>query len=115
MVKVNKIKFDKIKAQYDILKMRAAYIAAEQHIIKNSSSGMADGIAEIRYEHDMFGNVSAHTLSVRDMQIEKLEEQAANLEEAGRDFMKREEYLLYKKTKELWEKTMKQLNNLRSK
>ena len=38
-MKINKITFDKIKAQYEILKMRAAYIAAEKLIIEEQING----------------------------------------------------------------------------
>ena len=38
-MKVNRITFDRIKAQYEILKMRAAYIAAEKLIIEEQING----------------------------------------------------------------------------
>lgn len=38
-MKENKITFDKIKAQWDILKMSSAYIKAEQHIIQEQANG----------------------------------------------------------------------------
>jgi len=116
---INRSRFSKIKLQYDILKMRDAYIAAEQHIMQNSINGFANGmnsdIVEERIIHDQFGNVTHQAMTIRDLQIEKLEERAAELEKAGKDFLEREEYLLYKKSKELWEKLQKQIQNLRSK
>ncbi len=39
-MKANKITFGKIRAQYEILKMRAAYILAEQSIIDAASKGI---------------------------------------------------------------------------
>ena len=36
---VNRIRFGKIYSQWEILKMRAAYIAAEQHIIQEAANG----------------------------------------------------------------------------
>lgn len=116
---INRSRFSKIKLQYEILKMRDAYIAAEQHIIQNSINGFANGmdndIVEERIMHDQFGNVTHKGMTVRDLQIEKLEQRANELEKAGKDFLEREEYLLYKKSKELWEKIQKQIQNLRSK
>jgi len=117
-MKVNRITFDRIKAQYDILKMRDAYISAEQHILQNSINGFADGIGDVveeRIIHDQFGNVTHQAMTMRDLQIEKLESRAIELEKAGREFIKREDYLNVKKAKELWEKIMKQIKNLRSK
>ena len=116
---INRLRFDKIKLQYDILKMRDAYIAAEQHILQNSINGFANGmsedVVEERIIHDQFGNISHQAMTMRDLQIEKLEQRAAELEKAGREFIKREDYLNVKKAKELWQKIMKQIQNLRSK
>ncbi len=39
-MKVNKITFSKLYAQYELLKMRAAYILAEQSIIESASRGI---------------------------------------------------------------------------
>ena len=116
-MKINIIKFDKIKSKYNILKMRDAYIEAEQYILQNSVNGFANGISEVveeRFVHDQFGNITHQSVTVKDLQIEKLEQRATELEKAGREFMQQEEYLLYKKSKELWEKIMKQIQNLRS-
>ncbi len=39
-MRANKILFDKISAQYEILKMSAAYILAEQRLMANPSKGL---------------------------------------------------------------------------
>ena len=36
---INRITFDKIKAQFEILKMRSAYIAAEKLLIQEATNG----------------------------------------------------------------------------
>ena len=48
-MKVNVITFDRLKAQWDIMKMTAAYIAAEQQIIKQANDnqlGMCKCLAQ---------------------------------------------------------------------
>ena len=115
---ISRSRFSKIKLEYDILKMRDAYISAEQHILQNSINGFANGIGDVveeRIIHDQFGNVTHQAMTMRDLQIEKLESRAIELEKAGREFIKKEDYLNVKKAKELWEKIMKQIKNLRSK
>lgn len=113
-MKVNRITFDKLKAQYEITKMAAAYILAERKIISESSTGMADGMA-IEYEFDPFGNVTAsQPLTVRDAQIAKLEEQCAEMEVAGRKLLEQEKYELMKELKEIYELAKKQLKNLKN-
>ena len=44
MNRVNRSLFSKLKQQYELKKMMAAYIGAEQQIIASSSNGMADGM-----------------------------------------------------------------------
>ena len=52
-MKINKIIFSKIKAQYELLKMRAAYIMAEDYLIDREEQGQ-----EVNWNSD-----SSYTIS----------------------------------------------------
>ena len=82
MNRANRSLFSKLKQQYELKKMMAAYIGAEQQIIANSSNGMADGM-EFYVEHDPFGNPAVIETTVKEQQIQRLEAQMLEMEEAG--------------------------------
>ena len=130
-MKVNRTRFSNIKLEFEILKMKAAYIAAEQEIIRMSENGMADGIKTVTssdniifegkemdpetfigMEMDDLGN--ARSLTVKDLKIRDLEDKLQQLEEVGRELLKEEKYELMQEALELWEKTKQQINNLKS-
>ena len=123
-MKANRILFDRLKQQWDLLKMKSAYIAAEQEIIQNSSNGMADGISfgnndivpeqkVIEFFQDEFGNLAAEEVTVKDQQIRKLEQQLKELEETGRKLLEDENYELMEEARELYDITKRQLDKLR--
>ena len=90
----------------------AAYIGAEQQIIANSSNGMADGM-EFYVEHDPFGNPAVVETTVKEQQIQRLEAQMLEMEEAGRKLLEQENYELMRELKEIYELTKKQIRNLK--
>lgn len=115
-MKVNRILWSKLKMKHDILKMVAAYIRAEQEIIANSSTGMADDMETVvgwSFETDHTGNTYRQDHTVRDLQIKKLEEQIAEMEEQGRKLLEAENYELMRELKEIYDLAVKQLNNLK--
>ncbi len=117
IMKANRSKFSQIKQQYDLQKMASAYILAEQHIIKNSSNGMADGMDAVQFfktDQDPFGNVTYQEITVKDAQIHKLEGQLLELEELGRTLLNEEKYELFQEARDLYNATKSQLNKLRS-
>ena len=112
---INRITFAKIKTQWELSKMKAAYIAAERAIVQDASltgwENNQDLNAFAGSEMDEYGNVT--NLTVRDIQIKKLEQQLNELEEIGRRLLEQEKYELLKESKEIWEKINQQLNNLK--
>ena len=115
-MKVNKSRFSAIKQKYELLKMVSAYIAAERQIITQSDNGMADGMDAVQYfefQQDEFGNVEQKAVTIRDAQINKLEQQLKELEEVGRKLLKDEKYELMREAQELYDRTKSQLNKLR--
>ena len=116
MKRANIMLYTRLKQQYELKKMMAAYIGAEQQILKGSSTGMADGMGPQDYYEvsmDMFGNVtSTHEVTVKDQQINKLKEQMADMEEAGRKLLEQENYELLQELHEVYDLAKRQLINL---
>ena len=129
MQRCNRSKFASLKQQYELMKMKSAYILAEQAIMKNPSLTSWDEI-EIRHKD---GSVEFHRteamdaaqfwttdsegelkpLTVKDMQLSKLEEELKQVEEVGRTLLAEEKYELLQEAKELYDKIKRQLDNLR--
>lgn len=118
-MKVNRIIFDKIKAQWDILKMRAAYIAAEKLIISEASQGNdITGIKIIQefepmtpeefhqYQTDGFGNIKNITPK------ELIKQKMDALEKQGRKLLEQEKYELFAELKEIYEKYKQEYDRL---
>ena len=116
-MKANRSRFSQIKQQFELKKMMAAYIGAEQQIIRESSNGMADGIGPEKFHFEFVqgddGELFVEQMTVKDMQIQKLEDQLAEMEETGRNLMEKENYELLNELKEIYELTKKQLDNLK--
>ena len=115
-MRINKIVWNKLKTQWELSKMKAAYIAAEKAIVQDASlTGWEQPKQDLdkfaRSEMDEFGHVTNFT--VRDVQIKTLEGQLKELEEVGRRLLEEEKYELLKESKEIWEKINQQLNNLK--
>jgi hypothetical protein len=113
-MKVNRIRFDRVKAQWDILKMTAAYIAAEQQIIEQSKNqnwgvqvfGPLDAEQLHNFEYDAFGNVKNN--SAKELIGKKL----IKLEEQGRKLLDQEKYELFIELKQIYEKYKKEYDRL---
>ena len=112
MKKVNRITFDKIKAQFDILKMRAAYVAAEQYLIEEAERNYVEDPSNPIMEIDAFGNMKQ--ITVREMQIAKLTEQLEQLIDAGNEMLKIENYEELAKLHNMYARISSQLRRLRS-
>ena len=117
-MKANRSLFSQLKQQYQILQMRAAYIAAEQYIIKNSETGMADAIHAAGGEQDIFTFVmdefgNGKQLTLKEIQIQKLEKQLEELQRVGNELLAEEKYELMQEAKELYNITKSQLDKLR--
>ena len=131
MTRITRTRFSKILQQYRLLEMKAAYIAAEREIMQNPSLTqwdeaiefrMKDGSVEFRemnpeeyakvYESDAFGNM--RQVTVKELQIRKLEEQLEQLEETGRKLLQDEKYELMREAQELYDRTLAQLKRLRN-
>ena len=113
IMRANKITFNKIKTQWELSKMKAAYIAAEMAIVKDASltgwEEPKDPVVDV--EIDIFGNVKNRT--IKDIKREQLEGQLQELEETGRRLLKQEKYELLKEAQEIWLKIKQQLKNLK--
>ena len=118
-MKVNRIIFDKIKAQYDILKMRAAYIAAERFIISQAAEGNdLTGMQIIEsfesmtpeefneFEVDGFGNI--RNKSPKEVILNKMNEIALKAEK----YLEQEKYELVQELKEIYEKYKQEYDRL---
>ena len=116
---INRITFDKLKAQFDILKMRSAYIAAERLIIEEGAKGNdITGMQVIQtfepmspeefneYQVDGFGNIR-HS-SPKEVILNKMNA----LEEQGRKLLEEEKYELFIELKELYEKYKQEYDRL---
>lgn len=113
-MKVNIITFDRLKAQWDIMKMTAAYIAAEQQIIKQANEnqlgvqvfGPISAEELHNYEFDGFGNVKHN--SAKEIIGKKLDK----LEEQGRKLLAEEKYELFAELKQIYDKYKKEYDRL---
>lgn len=117
-MKVNRITFDRLKAQYEILKMRAAYIAAEKLIIQESANGNDITGMHInyfepmtpeefhQYETDGFGNIKNITPK------ELIKQKMDAIEKQGRKLLNEEKYELFAELKEIYEKYKQEYDRL---
>ena len=116
---INKITFDKLKAQWEILKMRSAYIAAEKLLIQEASEGNdPTGVNAIKvfepmtaeefhqYDVDAFGNIKNKTPK------EIIKEKMEALEKQGRKLLDQEKYELFAELKEIYERYKQEYDRL---
>ena len=114
-MKINRITFDKIKAQYEILKMSAAYIQAEQMIVKDPNlTGWqiyeSKEMSPEEFVMDIFGNVKNV-----DATLTKMEADRDELEKLGTKLLNEEKYEFMQEAKELWEQINKQIKRYKDK
>lgn len=118
-MKVNRITFDRIKAQYEILKMRAAYIAAEKLIIEeqvkgNDITGVYTTASFDPMTPEEFHKVATDGFgNIRNITPKELIKQKMNaLEEQGRKLLEQEKYELFAELKEIYDKYKQEYDRL---
>lgn len=109
-MKANRLRFDKLKSEYEAIRMRDAYIAAEELIIQQASQNQEWVVSQ-----DPFGNSVMHAVTLAEAQIHKLKKHSEELIIAGDKAMQAEDYIKFKEIKQLWEKVQQQIKNLSSK
>ena len=115
-MKANRIIFDRLKQQYEIMKMKSAYILAERDIVQDPSLTAWQETKyvapeEVQFVLDDFGGVKNMTL--KEIQIQKLEEDLEKLKKLGNELLADEKYELMVEAQELYDIALKQLNKLR--
>ncbi len=115
-MKVNRILFDKLKKQWEILQASAALSHADQKFIEQtevyfSENGM-DPKQFFEFETDGFGNV--RNVSSNEKEIQRLEAQIKEIEDQSRKLLEEEKYLLLQEMKEIWTILKKKLKTLKS-
>jgi hypothetical protein len=115
---INRITFDKIKAQWEILKMRTAYIAAEKLLIQEASGTINASDMKIiefppmtaeefhKYETDGFGNIRHK--SPKEVILDKMNDIVAK----ANKYLKQEKYELVQELKELYERYKREYDRL---
>ena len=115
---INRITFDKIKAQWEILKMRTAYIAAEKLLIQEASGTIDASDIKItefppmtaeefhQYQTDGFGNIRHK--SPKEVILDKMNDIAAK----ANKYLEQEKYELVQELKELYERYKKEYDRL---
>lgn len=113
---INRITFDKLKAQFEILKMRAAYIEAEKLLIQEAADGNDltgvkvitefDPWAEEFHQTDGFGNIR-HS-SPKEVILKKMNDIALKAEK----YLAEEKYELVQELKELYDKYKSEYDRL---
>lgn len=116
---INRITFDKLKAQFDILKMRSAYIAAEKFLIQEAADGHDFTNFQVietfepmtpeefhQYQTDGFGNIR-HS-SPKEVILKKMNDIALKAEK----YLAEEKYELVQELKELYEKYKREYDRL---
>ena len=116
---INRITFDKLKAQFEILKMRAAYIEAEKLLIQEAADGNdLTGVKVItefdpmtaeefhQFQTDGFGNIRHK--SPKEVILDKMNKIAADAQK----YLKQEKYELVQELKELYERYKREYDRL---
>lgn len=119
---INRITFDKLKARFEILKMRAAYIEAEKLLIQEASDGNdLTGITGVKvisefppmtaeefhqYQTDGFGNI--RNKSPKEVILDKMNKIAADAQK----YLEQEKYELVQELKELYERYKREYDRL---
>ena len=118
-MKVNRITFDRIKAQYEILKMRAAYIAAEKLIIEEQINGNDPTGVSKYYNFDPMTPEEFHKVAtdgfgnIRNVTPKELIKQKMDaLEKQGRKLLEQEKYELFAELKEIYDKYKQEYDRL---
>ena len=112
-MKANIIKFDRIKARWDIMKMTSAYIQAEKVLINQSLSDQNifndeqyQNLSTTTFVMDQFGN--SRQLSPKEILKAKLDA----FEIQGAKLLEEEKYELFAELKEIYEKYKQEYDRL---
>jgi len=119
-MKVNRMLFDKIKLQWDITKMKSAYIDAERTIMAEVQQGhdLTGSLKVIetfepmtaeefhQYQTDGFGNIKNITPK------ELIKQKMDSIQEQGRKLLEEEKYELFAELKEIYEKYKQEYDRL---
>ena len=115
---INRITFDKLKAKFEILKMRAAYIEAEKLLIQEASGTINASDMKIiefppmtaeefhQYQVDGFGNIRHK--SPKEVILDKMNDIAAK----ANKYLEQEKYELVQELKELYERYKREYDRL---
>ena len=131
MMKCNRSRFTKIKWEFEMLKMKSAYILAERAIMANPQltgfQDVAEAITGFKFESkqmnpeefikiytsDEDGNMVEKSMTIKEMQISQLEGELKEIEELGQKLLSEEKYELMQEAKEMYDRISNQLNKLR--
>ena len=117
-MKCNKSRFSKLKLEFDILKMKAAYIEAERQIINDTTATGWQKMDESQYviatESSSPESFHVGKKSFRDVEIMAIEAELAAMEEQGRKLLKEEKYELMRELQEVYNKIKKDLNRFKN-
>ena len=116
---INRTTFNKLKAQFDILKMRSAYIEAEKMIIQQAASGNDITSMQViqsfepmspeefhQYEADGFGNIRHK--SPKEVILDKMNAIALKAQK----YLEEEKYELLAELKEIYDKYKQEYDRL---
>lgn len=116
---INRITFDKLKARFEILKMRSAYVEAEKLLMQEAADGNdLTGIKVItafdpmtpeefqEYETDGFGNIRHK--SPKEVILDKMNAIALKAEK----YLEEEKYELLAELKEIYDKYKQEYDRL---
>lgn len=112
---IDKISFSKIKLQYEILKMKSAYIEAERAIIGDPSLTGFKEQKEMTPQDfwDLTNIKPSYVTDAISTERALIKAQMHELEETGRRLQDEEKYELLAEAKEIWEKLKQKLNSLK--
>lgn len=109
-MRVNKILFSKLRTQFELLKMKSAYILAERDIINDpATTGWEADTPERHHYSDLEAGLRD---SLRDVEASKLLTKMKRLEEQGRAALEEEDYEKMRLLKEVYDILKNKLNKL---
>ena len=109
-MRVNKILFSKLRTQYEVLKMRSAYILAERDIVTSPElTGWEPQTPEAHHYSDLEAGLRH---SLKDAEASKLLTKMERLEEQGREALENEDYEKMRLLKQVYDILKNKLNKL---
>lgn len=114
-MRVNRSKFSQLKQQFDIMKMKSAYILAEKDIMNNPSlTGFDDAVEEVTRIWTMgeFGEMVQ--VSPIELKMNEIEEKVKKMQDKRDKLLQEEKYELIGEIDELINIEIKRLAELRT-